>query len=94
MDRLYGPLPGQTLSVHGERAVRPSDRGLHNVVQRLITPDLPTTQRIANVASDGSVGTALREATVKGGFVSAEEFDRVVGPQKMVGNPRRDLGIA
>jgi fumarate hydratase class II len=37
---------------------------------------------------------ALREATVKGGFVSAEEFDRVVDPQKMVGNPRRDLGIA
>ena len=68
--------------MHSERAVRPSDRGLHNVVQRLITPDLPTTQRIASVALDGSVGTALREATVKGGFVSAEEFDRVVGPQK------------
>jgi fumarate hydratase class II len=35
----------------------------------------------------------LRDAAVKGGFVSAEEFDRVVDPQKMVGNPRRDLGL-
>jgi fumarate hydratase class II len=38
--------------------------------------------------------TTLREAAVNGGFVSAEEFDRIVDPKKMVGNPRRDLGIA
>ncbi|HZF41722.1 MAG TPA: lyase family protein, partial [Blastocatellia bacterium] len=36
----------------------------------------------------------LRDAAVKGGFVSAEEFDRIVDPRKMVGNPRRDLGMA
>jgi fumarate hydratase class II len=36
----------------------------------------------------------LREAAVEGGFVSAEEFDRIVDPRKMVGNPRRDLGMA
>jgi fumarate hydratase class II len=37
--------------------------------------------------------TTLREAALKLGFVSAEEFDRIVDPQKMVGNPRRDLGV-
>ena len=38
--------------------------------------------------------TTLRDAAVNGGFVSAEEFDRIVYPKKMVGNPRRDLGMA
>ncbi len=38
--------------------------------------------------------TTLRDAALKGDFVSAEEFDRIVDPKKMVGNPRRDLGIA
>jgi fumarate hydratase, class II len=38
--------------------------------------------------------TTLRDAAVNGGFVSAEEFDRIVDPKKMIGNPRRDLGMA
>jgi fumarate hydratase class II len=38
--------------------------------------------------------TTLRDAALKSGFVSAEEFDRIVDPKKMVGNPRRDLGLA
>ena len=38
--------------------------------------------------------TTLRDAAVNGGFVSAEDFDRIVNPKKMVGNPRRDLGMA
>jgi fumarate hydratase, class II len=38
--------------------------------------------------------TTLRDAAVNGGFVSAEEFDRIVDPKKMVGNPGRDLGTA
>ena len=36
--------------------------------------------------------TSLRDAAVSGGFMSAEDFDRAVNPQKMVGDPRRDLG--
>jgi fumarate hydratase class II len=36
----------------------------------------------------------LRDAALKSGFVSADEFDRIVDPKKMVGNPRRDLGMA
>ncbi len=35
----------------------------------------------------------LREAALSGGFISAEDFNRIVDPKKMVGNPRRDLGI-
>jgi len=47
---------------------------------------------IAHQALDQN--TTLRDAAVNGGFVSAEEFDRIVDPKKMVGNPRRDLGMA
>ena len=36
----------------------------------------------------------LREAAVKGGFVSAADFDRIVDPTKMVGNPRGDTGLS
>ncbi len=38
--------------------------------------------------------TTLREAALGGGFISAEEFDKVMDPKKMVGNPRRDLGVS
>jgi fumarate hydratase class II len=38
--------------------------------------------------------TTLRDAAINGGFVSAEEFDRIVDPKKMIGNPQRDLGMA
>ncbi|MBO0859623.1 MAG: class II fumarate hydratase [Chloracidobacterium sp.] len=46
---------------------------------------------IAHLAQDRNM--TLREAAVNGGFVSAEEFDRIVDPKKMVGNPRHDLGM-
>lgn len=46
---------------------------------------------IAHYALDHN--TTLRDAALKTGFVSAEEFDRVVDPATMVGNPRRDLGM-
>jgi fumarate hydratase class II len=47
---------------------------------------------IAHYALDHN--TTLRDAALKTGFVSAEDFDRLVDPQKMVGNARRDLGMA
>lgn len=37
--------------------------------------------------------TTLREAALKSGYVTADEFDRIVVPRKLVGNPRRDLGM-
>jgi fumarate hydratase class II len=38
--------------------------------------------------------TTLRDAALKLGFVSAADFDRIVDPKKMVGNPRGDVGLA
>jgi fumarate hydratase, class II len=46
---------------------------------------------IAHRALDENI--TLREAALSGGFISAEEFDRVVDPKKMVGYPNHDLGI-
>jgi fumarate hydratase class II len=36
----------------------------------------------------------LREAALKLGYVTAAKFDAVVKPAKMVGNPRKDLGLS
>jgi hypothetical protein len=33
------------------------------------------------------------EAALKLGYVISEEFDRIVDPKKMVGNPRKDLEV-
>jgi fumarate hydratase class II len=48
--------------------------------------------RIAQYALNNKL--SLREAALKLGYVNSEEFDRIVDPKKMVGNPRRDLGMA
>jgi fumarate hydratase class II len=45
---------------------------------------------IAHLANDE--GTSLRDAALKSG-VTGPEFDKVVVPKQMVGNPRRDLGL-
>jgi fumarate hydratase class II len=47
--------------------------------------------KIAHSALEQDI--SLREAAIASGFISAEEFDRAVKPEKMVGNPRRDLGM-
>ncbi len=44
---------------------------------------------IAHRALDENL--SLRDAAVRSGFVTGEQFDSVVDPKKMVGNPRRDL---
>jgi len=38
-------------------------------------------------------GITLREAALATGYVTGEEFDRIVVPARMVGDPHRDLGI-
>jgi fumarate hydratase class II len=35
----------------------------------------------------------LREAAVKSGFISADDFDRIADPAKLVGDPHGDLGL-
>ena len=47
---------------------------------------------IAHKAQDE--GTTLRDAAVKSGAIRAEDFDTIVVPAQMVGNPRHDLGLA
>jgi fumarate hydratase class II len=36
---------------------------------------------------------SLKEAAKRSGFINMEEFDRVVDPAKMVGDPHRDLRL-
>jgi fumarate hydratase, class II len=38
--------------------------------------------------------TSLRDAAISSGYVSREEFDKIVVPENMVGDPHKDLGIA
>jgi fumarate hydratase class II len=35
----------------------------------------------------------LREAAIETGYISAEEFDKIVIPENMVGNPHKDLDV-
>jgi fumarate hydratase, class II len=35
----------------------------------------------------------LRDAAIETQYISAEEFDKIVVPENMVGNPHKDLGI-
>ena len=46
---------------------------------------------IAHLAEDK--GTTLRDAAIQSGDVSGAQFDKVVMPDHMVGNPRQDLGL-
>jgi fumarate hydratase class II len=46
---------------------------------------------IAHLAQDE--GTSLRAAAIKSG-VSPQEFDKIVVPAQMVGDPRKDLGLS
>ena len=46
---------------------------------------------IVQRATDENI--SLRQAAVESGLISGEEFDEVVDPRKLVGNPRKDVGI-
>ena len=50
--------------------------------------------KAAKIAHDAlEKNLTLREAAVASGAISGEEFDRTIDASKMVGNPRRDLGM-
>jgi len=46
---------------------------------------------IAHKALDEN--TTLRQAAIASGYVSAEQFDKIIIPSSMVGNPHQDLGL-
>jgi fumarate hydratase class II len=48
--------------------------------------------KIAHYASDNNL--SLKDAAVKLGYVTADQFDKIIQPSKMVGNPRKDLGMS
>ena len=47
---------------------------------------------IAHQALDQNI--ILREPALKSEFISTEEFERIVDPEKMVSDPRRELRVA
>jgi fumarate hydratase class II len=51
-------------------------------------------EKAAKIAHDAhQQNISLREAALRSGAITPEDYDRAIDPTKMVGNPRRDLGI-
>jgi fumarate hydratase, class II len=50
------------------------------------------SSKIAHYAMDNNL--SLKEAALRLGYISSEEFDRIVESKKMVGNPHKDLGMS
>ena len=48
--------------------------------------------KIAHYALDNNL--SLKNAALKLGYVTADEFDKIIQPSKMVGDPRKDLGMS
>ena len=57
-----------------------------------LTPKIGYDKAAAIAHKAEQEGTTLREAALESG-VSAADFDRIVDPKAMVGNPRHDLGL-
>jgi fumarate hydratase class II len=85
----------RTFSVEGTALDRAKVEGYVGESLMLVTALSPhigydKASAIAHKADDE--GTTLREAALALG-VDADEFDRIVDPKTMVGNPRRDLRL-
>jgi fumarate hydratase class II len=85
----------RTFSVEGTQLDRRNVSGYVGRSLMLVTALSPhigydSASAIAHKADDD--GTSLREAALALG-VSANDFDRIVDPASMVGDPRRDLGL-
>jgi fumarate hydratase class II len=85
----------RTYSVEGIQLDRAKVDGYVGLSLMLVTALSPVigydkASAIAHKADDDS--TSLREAALALG-VSGADFDRIVQPKTMVGNPRRDLGL-
>jgi fumarate hydratase class II len=48
--------------------------------------------KIAHYALDNNL--SLKDAALKLGYVTADEFDKIIQPSKMVGNPRKDVEMS
>jgi fumarate hydratase class II len=75
-----------------DRPTIESDVGSSLMLVTALSPHIgyDKASAIAHKANDEA--TTLRQAALSSG-VSAVDFDRIVRPNTMVGNPRRDLGL-
>lgn len=86
--------------IHSLEAIQLDEERIRNYVKQslmLVTALSPVigydkAAEIARKAYDEN--TSLREAAISSGHVTAEQFDKIVIPEKMVGNPRKDLGLS
>jgi fumarate hydratase, class II len=96
--RILGDA-ARMLREHSIVGVRLDEARVSRYVQEslmLVTALSPTIgyDRAAEIAHQAyEHKLSLREAAVRSGYITAEEFDRLVVPRKMVGDPRRDLGL-
>jgi len=85
----------QTFSVEGtelNRAKVDDYVGRSLILVTALSPQVGYDKASAIVHKADDELTALREAALALG-VDAGEFDRIVDPKKLIGNPRHDLGL-
>jgi fumarate hydratase class II len=78
------------ITLDRERMQKYVDESLMTVTSLSPVIGYDKAAKIAHRAVEEDI--TVREAAMKGGWISGEEFDRVVDTAKMVGNPRTDLG--
>ena len=78
------------ITLDRERIQKYVDEALMSVTALSPTIGYDTAAKIAHRAVSENV--TIREAAMKEGAITGEEFDRIVDPGKMVGDPRRDVG--
>jgi fumarate hydratase, class II len=79
------------ITLNRERIQRYVDESLMTVTALSPVIGYDKAARIAHRAMQENL--TIREAAMKEGALSPEDFDRLVDPAKMVGNPRRDVGL-
>jgi fumarate hydratase, class II len=85
---------------HGVEGITLNREQLHRNVQEclmLVTALSPLIgyDRAAEIAHTAlEQDLTLREAALASGHISPADFDRAIDPRKMVGNPRRDVGVS
>jgi fumarate hydratase class II len=98
MARILGDASSK-LCEYGIEGIRLDQDKIGKYVEEslmLVTALSPTIEydkasKIAHYALDNYL--SLREAAIKLRYVNLEDFDRIVNPKEMVGNPRKDLGV-
>jgi fumarate hydratase, class II len=85
---------------HGVEGITLNREQLHRNVREclmLVTALSPLIgyDRAAEIAHTAlEQDLTLREAALASGHISPADFDRAIDPRKMVGNPRRDVGVS